>query len=1113
MTAAPGYLRFPHIRGDQIAFVAENDVWLAGADGGQARRLTAEGVPVARPRLSADGTLLAWMSRRHGETEVFLIPVAGGTPRQLTFFGHANTTLLGFGPDGRVLVVSAGSQPFGSFSWAYAIDVAEGGDPIPQRLPYGPVNSVAVGDPAVVVGTGYLRDPAHWKRYRGGTAGRLWLDASGGGEFVQLLAELPGPKTAPAWIGDRLAFLADFEGHGNVYSVAADGSDLRRHTDHDAFYARNLTGDGSRLVYQHAGQLWRLDSLAPDSAARRLDIELSGSRSLRAATAVKAAEHLGDLDVDRTGRASAIEIRGNIVWLTHRNGPAWAVASTPGVRHRLPAVLSGADDDGQPTLGYVSDAEGEDAVEIATAGGGVRRFGGGQLGRVLELVASPDGATLAAATHDGRLLVIATADGAITELEANPSGDPSNLAFSPDSRWLAYSAAEPTGGEPLLRSIRLVELATGQITAVTSHRFRDTDPVFSLDGKYLAFLSARTFDPVHDAHVFDLAFPLAIRPYLVTLAAGTPSPFDPELRGQGEDEPPSGDGAHGDGMSGDGASGDGAHGDGASGAGAHGDGASGDGVSGAGTVPPITVELAGLAQRVVPFPVAAGRLAQLRAARGGLIWTDSPVAGELGESRNPDDDIRPSLQRWDFGKRKRVELADRVDDFAVSGNGAKLVIRDANALKLVPADRKAGDDREDTVSIDLDRVRLMVDPPAEWRQMVDETGRLMRDHFWIEDMAGVDWDAQVAKYRPLVDQLGSRDDLSDLLWEINGETGASHAYEAPPPSPGNPVLAAAFLGADLDRDEQGRWRIARIIAGDNSSRDARSPLTAPGVDASAGELILAVNGRPVGPASPAELLHGTADQPVQLRLSRDGVERSVVLRPLKSERELRYLDWVASRRAAVHRASDGRIGYVHVPDMVPSGWAAFHRDLRVEIDRDALVVDTRDNSGGNNSQLIIEKLARRVVGWSTVRHGPTDSYPSSAPRGPLVSLTNEWTGSDGDIVNAAFQALKLGPVIGTRTWGGVIGIDGRYKLVDGSRVTQPRYSNWFTNYGWNVENHGVDPDIVVELPPHAWGQGLDPQLQAGIDYLLAELQSWPAPALPDLAQRPSRRAPELPPRP
>ncbi|MBV9823954.1 MAG: PDZ domain-containing protein, partial [Actinobacteria bacterium] len=327
-----------------------------------------------------------------------------------------------------------------------------------------------------------------------------------------------------------------------------------------------------------------------------------------------------------------------------------------------------------------------------------------------------------------------------------------------------------------------------------------------------------------------------------------------------------------------------------------------------------------------------------------------------------------------------------------------------------------------------------------------------------------------------------------------------------------PALAPAFLGADLERTERGQWRIVRILAGDNSSRQARSPLTAPGVGGRPGDLVLAVNGRPVGPAGPAELLRGTADKPVELRLSRNGAERSVVIRPLAKDTELRYLDWVASRRAAVHRASDGRIGYLHVPDMVPTGWAAFHRDLQIEMARDALLVDTRDNSGGHTSQLIIEKLARRVLAWTTGRHYPISSYPTSAPRGPLVSLANEWSGSDGDIVNAAFQALKLGPVIGTRTWGGVIGIDSRYQLLDGTTVTQPRYSYWFTDYGWGVENHGVDPDLVVEFPPHAWGRGLDPQLQAGIDHLLAELRRRPAPPRPDVSERPSRRAPELPPR-
>ena len=357
-------------------------------------------------------------------------------------------------------------------------------------------------------------------------------------------------------------------------------------------------------------------------------------------------------------------------------------------------------------------------------------------------------------------------------------------------------------------------------------------------------------------------------------------------------------------------------------------------------------------------------------------------------------------------------------------------------------------------------------------------------------MADIDWDAAVDKYRPVIDQIATRDDMSDLLWEVNGETGSSHAYETPPAVKQDPLLRPAYLGADLGRTDDGRWQVVRVVPGDNSARDARSPLTAPGVGVRDGDVIVAVNGVAVPESGPAELLLGTANKPVELKVSRDGVARSVVVTPLAGDSQLRYLDWVSSRRALVHAATEGRVGYVH-----------------------ALIVDTRDNNGGHTSQLIIEKLSRRVIGWDTGRHNPRTSYPDSAPRGPLVSIANEWAGSDGDIVNAAFKALDLGPVIGTRTWGGVIGIDGRYTLVDGTSVTQPRYSFWFEQFGWAVENHGVDPDVVVEFPPQAWGAGDDPQLTAAIERIQAELASRPAVPLPDVANRPSRRAPELPPRP
>jgi len=389
----------------------------------------------------------------------------------------------------------------------------------------------------------------------------------------------------------------------------------------------------------------------------------------------------------------------------------------------------------------------------------------------------------------------------------------------------------------------------------------------------------------------------------------------------------------------------------------------------------------------------------------------------------------------------------------------------------------------------------------------------MRDHFWTEDMGGLDWHAAWSKYLPVIDRVTTRDDVSDVLWEVNGETGTSHAYETPPPVKPDPRTRPAFLGADLERSPEGSWVITRVVPGDNSVRNARSPLNAPGIDVRSGDIIESINGVPVGSDGPGRLLQGLAGKPVELRTRRgDASSRSVVV-PLADETELRYLDWVASRRALVHEATSGRVGYVHVPDMMAGGWAAFHRDLPMEVGRDALIVDTRDNGGGHTSQLVIEKLRRKIIGHDVARHFQDQSYPDDAPRGPLVSLANEWAGSDGDIVNAAFQSFGLGPVIGTRTWGGVIGIDSKFSLVDGTAVTQPRYSFWFEDKGWRVENHGVDPDEVVEFPPHAWGAGSDPQLSAGIEWVMRELSARPAPATPDVANRPHLAPAALPPRP
>jgi len=371
-------------------------------------------------------------------------------------------------------------------------------------------------------------------------------------------------------------------------------------------------------------------------------------------------------------------------------------------------------------------------------------------------------------------------------------------------------------------------------------------------------------------------------------------------------------------------------------------------------------------------------------------------------------------------------------------------------------------------------------------------------------MGGVDWTAMGERYRPLLDRIGSSDDLRDVLWEVVSELGSSHAYVSAVQSDRDAARGLGLLGADLARDAVGTWRITRILPGETSVAAGRSPLEAPGVAARAGDAIVAVDGRPVEATyGPNALLVGKADQPVELTLRREGAEdRRVVVVPLAGEGVLRYQDLIRTRRAEVHERSGGRLGYLHVPDMVAHGWAEYHRDLHPELAREGLVFDLRENGGGHTSELVIEKLVRKVIAWDLNRRAEAQRYPKDAPRGPMVALTDEVAGSDGDIATQAFKRYGLGPVVGTRTWGGVVGIDMKYSLVDGTRVTQPKMAFWFDDgVGWGVENYGVDPDIEIPIPPHDWAAGRDPQMDEAIRLALEALERTPAAVPPELPAR------------
>ncbi|MGX1475344.1 UNVERIFIED_CONTAM: tricorn protease [Streptomyces canus] len=826
------YLRLPHLSGDLLCFVAEDDLWLAPLDGpGRAWRLTVDRTKVGHPRFSPDGRHIAYTSWRSLVPEIHLADVDGGPGRRLTYWGSADTQVCGWTPcegdkGATILAVASHGEPFSYFTWAYKVPTD--GSP-GRKLPWGPVSDIQVADRRTLLLTGTPpHEPAAWKRYRGGATGRLWLHGE------RLLPDLGGHLHSPMFVGDRIAFLSDHEGVGNLYSCAHDGSDLRRHTDHDAFYARHASSDGTRVVYQCGGDLWMVDDLS--SEARRLDVRLSGPRAGRRTYQVPASQHVDGISVDETGRASAVVVRGSLYWLTHRDGPARTITDTPGVRVRLPEMLGSV---GQ--VAYVTDAEGEDAIEIAylpraTGDREPRRLASGELGRVLELVSDPQGERLALASHDGRLLLLdATedSDGEVTELIQSVNGPVRDLAFSPDGSWLTWS--HPGIGRTL-RQIKMARMKDRLIVDVTNGRFEDENPVFTRDGRYLAFLSWRGFDPVYDVHTGDLSFPLGCRPYLVPLSSATPSPFalNPEGRPAAGGLDPVED-------------------------------ESGEGGA-------VTVELEGLESRVTPFPVTASKYSALHpVAGGGLVWLRWPISGALGETFvNPDDTSeRPTLEHFSIGKAKKTELVEHLDWFAVSGDGSRLVLVDEGDLRATPATESG--DSDTIVWIDLRRILHEVDPAAEWRQSYEEAGRLIRSYFWEPGMCGIDWDAVLDQYRPLVERVASPDEFADLLREVLGELGTSHAYvtaarrnEGPP----HYQRRQGLLGANLVLREGG-WAVKRILPGDSSDSKARSPLAGTGIRE--GAVLTHVDGRAVDAvAGPYPLLAAAGGTTVELTFAPAG---------------------------------------------------------------------------------------------------------------------------------------------------------------------------------------------------------------------------------------------------
>ncbi|MBV8281644.1 MAG: PD40 domain-containing protein, partial [Candidatus Eremiobacteraeota bacterium] len=1072
-----GYYRQPTIAGDVIVFVCEDDLWSVPVGGGVARRLTAGVGECSTPRLSPDGRWLAFVGREEGSPEVYVMPAEGGDATLLTHLAGETCAVTGWTPDSAsILFVSDARAPFLRHTEGFAIS-RDGGSP--RSLGLGHMLSLDMArDGATLIGRNNI-DPARWKRYRGGTAGELWVDATGKGAFSKLIS-VDGNAVSPMWIGRRAYFLSDHEGVGNLYSCAPDGSDLRRHTDHDDYYVRFPSSDGRRIVYSAGAQLYVYDAAADKTA--RLEISAPSTNTQTARRFVDAAPTLEHFAPHPDGRALALIARGQPFTM-----PLWEEAVIhhglgSRVRYRHASWLH----DGLRFVA-VTDEGGTEHLQIFWADDSQPPAPASDvdLGRITELAVSPTADVVALANHRHELAIVDLETKQARTIDRSPGMRVSDLSWSPDGRWVAYSYA-PHGDQSI---VRVAEAASGVIRDVTAPLRFDRAPAWDPDGKYLYFLSTRDFNPVYDALQFDLSFPFAMRPFLVTLRSDIASPFVPKARAfDGSVKVPA---PH-------------EYPDSTTDVLSRSRGSSSveskpaeaaAAPAEAPKPPPIVdIDFEGISGRIIGFPVDEGRYEQIAAAPGRALFTQFPVRGSLGHSFLKDDTHDDgTILAYDFAEQRCASLATCVSEMRLAPDGHTLVYRSGYRLRAINAleplaDGDARPPVPDEVSrrsgwIGLGRVSVLVEPRDEWAQMYYEAWRLQREQFWDEAMSQVDWDVVRDRYATLLPRVRTRGELSDLFWEMQGELGTSHAYEYFGDYRRTPSYRVGLLGADLAYDERsGGYKIVHILRGDSWNRDTDSPLAEPGLRVREGEIIVGVGGHPVDREHPVEaLLVNFSGREVALNLlDLEGVRRRIVVKTLRDERALRYREWVETNRKLVHERSGGRVGYVHIPDMGPAGFAEFHRGFLAEFNRGALIVDARYNRGGHVSALLLEKLSRKRVGYDIPRHGVPRPYPDESVAGPMVGIANQFAGSDGDIFSHCFRLYKLGPLVGKRTWGGVIGIWPQHPLVDGTVTTQPEFSFWFTDVGWKVENHGAEPDYDIDIAPHDYRDGKDPQMDKAL---------------------------------
>ena len=1072
-------LRWPDVSATQIAFVYAGDVWLVPRQGGTAQRLSTPAGEESFPRFSPDGARLAFSGNYDGNTDLYVVPVTGGMPTRLTHH-PATDRMLEWYPDGQAILF-ASSMTSGKDRFNQLWKVAPTGG-LPQRLPvpYGEFGTITP-DGAKLAYTPITRDFRTWKRYRGGMAPDIWLFDLTSFESRNLTGS--GANDAhPMFYGQTMYFMSDRDEakRHNLWAMDVTSGAARqvtKFTEHDVRFPSIGPSD---IVFENAGRLWRLE--LPGEKVVEVPVTVVTDRATLKPQVENVAKLVTHPTVSPSAKRVVVEARGELFSLPAEHGPVLDLTRTSGSAERYPAISP----DGKQ-LAYFSDRTGEYELTVRPADGSgeertVTKMGPGFRYHIFW---SPDGTKVAFADQAMNINVADVATGAVKSIDKGiymfqGALEGFRASWSADSRWLAF-ARDVEGRNSV---IFLYDANGGTLHRATADFYTAFSPTFDPEGKYLYCLTNRAFEPIYSDVDNSWIYANTTNVAAIALRRDVASPLAPRNDVEGEDKKKDEEKGKDEKAKDD----------------KKGDKEKDDKAEKKEPPKPVAIDLEGLEQRLVVLPPQAGNYdgRYLAAVKGKVLFRRVPRTGL------PDDEKSP-LVYWDLEEREEKTVVADVDGFLLSGDGKKALVwkkDDAAIVDLKP-------DQKMEKKLAIGSLEATVDPAAEWRQLFNEAWRLERDYFYDPNMHGVDWPAMKERYGRLLDDAVTRWDVNFVIGELIAELNSSHTYRGGGDTEKPLERAVGLLGCDFALD-QGAYRIAKIYRGAPWDSEARSPLDQPGVNAKEGDFLLAVNRVPIEVSrDPWAAFQGLAGKTVMLTVnatpSMTGA-REVLVETLDDDYRLRNLAWVNANREKVEKATEGRVGYIYVPDTSIEGQTELVRQFAGQFMKDGLIIDERFNSGGQIPDRFVELLNRPLYTFWGVRDGRDWQWPPVAHAGPKVMLINGWSGSGGDCFPLYFKQAGVGPLIGTRTWGGLIGVSGVPPLIDGGRVTVPTFGIYSLDGEWIVEGYGVDPDIEVIDDPTAMAKGGDPQLERAIDEVMKALAANPPkrPAKPAYPNRSGR---------